>query len=229
MGNTGEKKRVLIISPSNTGTIPRRSLGLYEAMKSCENVEVKLIHIHHYSNGFPEFEQSDWHEGKSSFIQSLLGGVSRVSWLKKIKKKFKPDLSISMLAGCSSISVLSGGKDVKIGIFRAPISQIERLRLQYFIAKLSYRFLYPKLDFLFCISKEIENYLKNTFPWIPSSKMEVVYNVFDFEKIRRMGGLPLPDEEKHIFADGKVLLSVGRVEPIKAPERLVQSEFVGPP
>lgn len=225
MDNTDVKKRVLIISPSNAGTIPRRSIGLFEAMKSRIDVEAKLVHIHHESNGFPEFEQSEWHEGRKSFLQSLLGGVSRVSWLKKIKKKFNPDLTISMLAGCSSISVLSGGEDVKIGIFRAPLSQIKELRLQYFIARLSYRFLYPKLDYLFCISKEIEYYLKNTFPWISSSKMEVVYNVFDFEKIRNMGNVQLPDDEKYIFADGKVLLSVGRVEPIKAPERLVQSFF----
>ena len=225
IGFMSKKKRVLIISPSNIGTIPRRSLELFEAMKSRENVEVKLVHIHHYSNGFSEYEQSAWHEGKSSFMLSLLGGASRVCWLKKIKKKFKPDLTISMLAGCSSISVLSRGQDTKIGIFRSPISQIKGFRLQYFIAKASYRFLYPKLDYLFCISKEIENYIKNTFPWIPSEKLSVVYNVFDFDKITGLGGETLPEEERAIFLDEKVLLSVGRVEPIKAPERLVEAFF----
>lgn len=223
MNNMSEKKRVLIISPSNTGTIPRRSLGLYEAMSAREDVIVKLVHIHHYDNGFPEYEQSEWHEGKTTFLQSVFGGISRVKWLKKIKKEFRPQLTISMLSGCSTTSVMSGGDDLKIGIFRAPISQIKGLWLQYFIAKLSYRFIYPRLDHLFCISKEIEEYIKTEFPWIPSSKLEVVYNVFDFEKINKLSIIDLPEGEFNMFFDGKVILSVGRVESIKAPERLVKA------
>ena len=54
------KKKVLIVVPSNKGTIALCSLNVYTALRKVENIVVKCVVIHKYSDGFKEFEDCEW-------------------------------------------------------------------------------------------------------------------------------------------------------------------------
>lgn len=148
-------KKVLLIIPSNVDTIALTSLNLYEAIKQRSDVVVKCVVVHKYPNGFPQFEGCEWHvDTTSKNVSKILAAVKQVRWLKKIKRQFKPDISISTLFSCSTISVLSQGNDFKIGVFHASHTQFrDRHWLGYQALLLIYWFVYPFLDKLHCVSR----------------------------------------------------------------------------
>lgn len=214
-----------MIIPSNNGTIARCSMNLYNALRQVEGVEVKVVMVHKFNKGFEEFNQCEYFiNGSGSFISSLFQGLSRNSWIKKIKKSFQPDLTISTLPGCSTLNVKAGGNDYKIGIFHAPNTQIKGYKLQYLISQYSYKLIYPKLDKLYCVNAGLYDFFTRHYPWIDKSKMEVVYNVHPVEKIRNVSVEELDsDTERDIFKNNKVILFCGRLEHEKAPHRLLSA------
>ena len=216
-------KKILMIIPSNYGTISRCSLNLYNALRKTKECEVKVVIVHKYKTGFEEFENCEYFmAGEGSFLRSLLQSIGRTRWIKRIKKDFKPDLTISTLPGCSTLNVKGKGNDCKIGIFHAPNTQIQGLKLQYMVSQFSYRYVYPKLDKLFCINKGVYEFFLENYPWIEKSKMEVVYNVHPINKIKKLALEPIENnEEQQIFKEKRVILFCGRLEFIKAPQRLL--------
>lgn len=212
-----------MIIPSNYGTISRCSLNLYNALREAKDCEVKVVMVHKYRTGFEEFENCEFFmEGEGSFIRSLLQSIGRTRWIKRIKKDFKPNLTISMLPGCSTLNVKGKGNDCKIGIFHAPNTQIQGLKLQYMVSQFSYRYVYPKLDKLFCVNKGVYEFFLENYPWIEKTKMEVVYNVHPINKIKKLALESIENnEELQLFKEKKVILFCGRLEFIKAPLRLL--------
>jgi glycosyltransferase involved in cell wall biosynthesis len=219
------KKKILLFAPSNGGTtIAPICLNLYKALGQFENVEVKLVSIYKYENGRFDFGQCDYFDKQESGIK-LLSFVRKVLWFKKVKKEFNPDICINTLFICSTICVLSGGNDKKIGIFHSPHSQsATKGRFNLFLSYLSYKFIYPKLDKLFCVSKEIYDSIKTDFKNIPSEKLEVVYNIHDLETIKSKTNEELEPEHKEIFQN-KVILYCGRLDKNKAPARLLHAFY----
>lgn len=216
-------KRILIISPSNEGTIALCTLNLYKAFVSCSENQVKLVMVHKIENGYREFDDCEYYNDKvESSFANVLKSFHRISWLIKIKKNYKPDLTISTLSGCSTINILAGGNEKKIGIFHAPNTQVKHLPLQYYLSLISYRFIYPKLDKLFCVSESVKVFIETQFPWIDQSKLEVVYNTHPQDLIRLKAKEPLSNSEMELFSHN-VFLFCGRLEEIKAPQRLVEA------
>lgn len=218
-------KKVLLIIPSNTGTIGLCSLNLYNALRKIRDIEVKAVMVHKYDKGYEEFNDCDsYMKGTGSFIKNLFQSAERRKWLKRIKESFTPDLSISTLSGCSTLNVRTGGKDYKIGVFHAPNTQIKGLWLQYLVSQLSYRFIYPKLDKLFCVNRGLYDFFIDNYPWIDQTKIDVVYNVHPIEKIKKLSIEELDNEnERAIFSNYKVILFCGRLEYVKAPQRLLRA------
>ena len=213
-------KRILLISPSNKGTIARCTLNLYKAFLQEADVDCKVVCIHRTDNGIREFDDCEYFEKEiGSFFSSIFKGVGRILWLKRIKKDFIPDISVSMLPGCSTFNVLSGGKEIKVGVFHSPYTQVRHLKGQYFAAKLSYRFIYPHLDRFFCVSKDVMSFLQKECPWIKRDKYKIVRNVFNSNTIKTMASEPIDNSS----LPNKYVLSVGRIEPIKCPERLIRA------
>jgi glycosyltransferase involved in cell wall biosynthesis len=149
--------------------------------------------------------------------------------LNKIKKQFKPDITISTLDGCSAINVLSGGSDKKIGVFHAPSIQLKQQGyFVYLLNLLQYIFIFPFLNKLFCVSQETRNSIVNSLNWINKKKIEVVYNIHDAKNIVSLGNEIIEDEGE--LFENPVLLYCGRLDRNKSPERLleayIQSEAV---
>ncbi len=220
----GKRKTILIVVPSNIGTIAQCSLNLYKALQAEPDIIVKCVLVHRLENGLAGFDHCEWCIGSSSSgIRRIRAALSQIWWLKKIKRKFKPDITISTLFGCSTISVLSGGKDKKIGIFHSPHTQVRSTGyINYNITLLIYRYIYPHLDFLYCVSNEVKNSILNTFKTIPESKVKVVYNIHDCEQIIKKSEEELSEEEMKIFSF-PVILYCGRLDYNKTPERLLKA------
>jgi len=226
-----DKKKILLVVPSNDGTIAFVSHNLYEAFLKTPNVEVKVALIYK----FPDKDLSALGKGFSfpnsySFSKTQVSGLSKqfsffqmIIWLRKIKKEFKPDMTVSTLNACSSINVLAGGKDYKIGLFQSPHFQSKVLGILIHWQNIfSYICFFPFLDNLFCISQEVYNSILNSFPLIDKKKVEVVYSVHNVLSIKELASAELDEFEMNYF-NGNVILYCGKLESNKAPERLVKA------
>lgn len=211
-------KKVLLLVAGDNGTIGSCSLNLYEAIKSVRQYEVKCAIVHHFENGYDGFKDALY------FDKENKGGLlEQIKWLKCIKDTFSPDVTISTLFGVTTLSVLSGGKDKKIGIFHSPHQQMKAEGIaRYSIALAQYAFLYPMLDKLCCVSEEVKNSL-SAFPWIKDEKKQVVYNVHNIERIITKSKEELSDiAEQEIFSYPTIVYC-GRLDRNKAPMRAIEA------
>lgn len=220
------KKRILIVCPYDNGTIGKCSLNLWKAIETLHEVEVKCIVKHHFANGYPEFAGCEVYSNipPKGGIGNLTSIRSQINWLRRQKKIFKPDITISTLFSCSALNVLAGGSNTKIGIFHSPHYQAKAHgRFAYAFTLFYYKFLFPHLDRLFCVSNEVKRSIIKSFPGIDPKKVSVVYNAHDIEDIRRKGGEEIEDaKEKEIFTH-PTFVYVGRFDRNKAPERALRA------
>lgn len=211
-------KKVLLLVAGDNGTIGSCSLNLYEAIKSVRQYEVKCAIVHHFENGYDGFKDALY------FDKENKGGLlEQIKWLKCIKDTFSPDVTISTLFGVTTLSILSGGKDKKIGIFHSPHQQMKAEGIaRYSITLAQYAFLYPMLDKLCCVSEEVKNSL-SAFPWIKDEKKQVVYNVHNIERIITKSKEELSDiAEQEIFSYPTIVYC-GRLDRNKAPMRAIEA------
>lgn len=218
-------KRVLLFVPTNGGTtIAGISLNLYHALRVRNDLEVKVVLIYKYDNG--RFDFGDCEYFATSENGTGMGLIlKKVSWLRKIKKDFKPDITINTLFICSIVSVLSGGNDKKVGIFHSPHSQVAlKGKIALFSSFFAYKFIYPKLDKLCCVSSEIKESIAQNFKNIPSEKLQVVYNIHNIDEISKRSNDAV-DEKIQLVFNEKVILFCGRLDTNKAPKRLLIAFF----
>lgn len=215
-------KRVLIVSPSNKGTIGRCSMNLYKAFQMRKDVVVRFVCLHFYGEGFEELKDCDYCEKNilRNIFQRLILEIKKPIWLHKIKKQFKPDVTISTLISCSNASVLAGGKDMKVGIFHAGIEQYGLYTGR--LSLLLYRILFPRLDRLECVCKSIQTSMISNYKNISPNKVGITYNVHFKEELVKKSKEPLDVNDSELF-ESKIILFVGRLEAIKAPERIIKS------
>lgn len=216
-------KRVLLFIPSNKGTIASVSYNLYNALNDRNDIILKVVSLTNYTDSklnFKKLESFESFEKNTFYLFKLL---KRILWFKHIKKSYNPDITINTLFICSIISVLSGGNDRKIGVFHSPHSQtLLKGKLAHLFSWFSYRFIYQRLDRLFCVSEEVRKSIENSFKNIPLNKLQTVYNIHNVDDIRRQSFEPIQKEYKHIF-ENPTIIYCGRLDKNKAPERLYQS------
>lgn len=217
-------KRILIVAPYNRGTIGLCSLNIYKALQKHSDVTVKCVIVHKYKNGYAEFEECEGcTESASSGLKRVLAGYLQTKWLRNIKKEYRPDITISTLFGCTTISILAGGHDKKIGIFHSPHTQVKGTGwINYQVTLLLYKYLYPRLDGIYCVSNEVKRSIIESFKRISPSKVKVVYNIHDKNTIRAKSMEPLSTEEQSVFSK-PVILYCGRLDKNKAPDRLLKA------
>jgi glycosyltransferase involved in cell wall biosynthesis len=208
-------KRILLIVPSNKGTMAIRALDLQDAL---------LKEGHEVSVAIMNKKIADGHRFKfvtfySSNDNVVVKNIIRLFWLRRIKKNFRPDISISVLNCCSRVSVLSGGKDIKIGQFRAPVEQ-KAGKINDILDRLSFYLFFGRLDKLYCVSKEVENSIRRNFKHIKDEKIETVNNLFNKGKIIELSAYKTSVE---IDLSSFTFASVGRIEKIKGQERIIRA------
>lgn len=220
------KRRILIVNSSNEGTIAMCTLNLWKALSEDSGSEVKCIIKHRFPAGLPEFDNCDFYSDSPppGGLKNLTSMLSQIRWLRRQKKTFKPDLTISACASCSALNILAGGKDRKIGIFHSPHRQARSLgRVPYLYMLAYFNFLFPFLDRLFCVSEGVKDSILQSLRQINPAKISVVYNAHDIGRIRSLALEEIKDPaEKYIFSK-PVYIYVGRFDANKAPERAVRA------
>lgn len=215
-----DKKRILIVAPYNSGTIGLCSLNLYNAFKQNTNFDVKCIYVHKFKNGYDGFKNCEYCVSKEAPVYlKWLNLFKQIVWLRKIKKEFNPDITISTLGSCSTINVLSGGHEKKIGVFHSPHYQ-EKAKgwIVYLHTLFEYKYVYLHLDRLACVSSEVKRSIVTTFLAYRHKDVQVIYNVHDIESILQKSRDDIPAEELDIVTE-KSILYVGRLDKNKAPMR----------
>lgn len=220
------KRRILIVNSSNEGTIAMCTLNLWKTLSEDSGTEVKCIIKHRFPAGLPEFDNCDFYSDSPppGGLKNLTSMLSQIRWLRRQKKTFKPDLTISACASCSALNILAGGKDRKIGIFHSPHRQARSLgRVPYLYMLAYFNFLFPFLDRLFCVSEGVRDSILQSFRQINPSKVSIVYNAHDIGRIRSLALEEIKDPaEKDIFSK-PIYIYVGRFDANKAPERAVRA------
>jgi glycosyltransferase involved in cell wall biosynthesis len=218
--------KVLLLISSNEGTIAKVSYNLYLNLKNRKEIDLHVINFNKSSYSEYHFENCydiNFIRINNNIIRQFINILKLFKFIQ-IKKNIKPEITISTQELCTSISILSRGKDKKIGIFHAPYYQSKSSgQINFYLQFLSYKFLYSKLDAFFCVSKEIKNSILNKFS-IDESKLKVVYNVHNFDEILLKSEEKIEENQEFLF-DGKSILYVGRFDKNKAPNRLVKSFY----
>lgn len=213
-------KKVLIISPSNKGTIALRSQDLYYAFSQRKDLDTTVIYLHKFKDGFDidGFEYCDLYQ--ENICNKFMNFLKEIFWLRRIKKQLRPDVVISTLTACSVCNIISKGDDEKIGLFRAPYEQ--KTAGSNAIVRMLHHVLYHKLDYLVGVSEEVTNSMKRNFPRIAQNKFVTIYNAFFDEDIKNKAKEDIDVKDSLAFKR-PVILSVGRIKWLKAPDRLIKS------
>lgn len=212
--------KVLIIAPSNKGTIALRSMDLYRAFLRKPDVETRAVFLHKYTDGFDIGDNEYCDLYSNSPFKKFFKLFREVLWIRKKKKEIKPDITISTLIACSVCNVLSNSKEFKIGLFRAPYEQIIRAESRFH--RIFHPWIFSKLDRLVGVSEEATNSMQKHFPKIPAAKFSTIYNTFFIDEIKEKQQEQLDTDDCEIFKI-PVILSVGRLNTLKAPQRLIQA------
>lgn len=212
-------KKILVISPSNKGTIASCTANIINTLTKCEDVEVYPLVLYNEKDGISIYNNCRFIIDSATGNQESTGFLKRLRKFKSIKEEIKPDITISTLVSVNTLSVLSGGHDKKIGIFHAPLAQTKNVSmLNFILCTLSYKFLFRKLDYLYAVSETTKKDVEaNT-----GQKVQLVYNIHNFEMIEQKAQVPLSAEESSIFGKPTVLY-VGHLYDTKGVRRLLQA------
>ena len=138
----------------------------------------------------------------SNFVKKIFNFFNRIYLLKKIKKEYKIDCTISLLTGPNLVNVLSKKNDKTIISIRNNIK--EKGKLENIINKFTIR----KADKIVTVSEDMRRfYIENDK--IPNDKIVSIYNSCDLDKINEASKEEI-DKYKEIFEDKKVVISLGR-------------------
>lgn len=213
---------ILLLVPSNTGTIASVSYNLYRGLCKHPDTKVWVACLGDYKKEGYQFHHVFKLGEKGNGQLSKM--YARIFELRKLKKTNHIDISIATLLGAIYWNVLSGCGEKKIGLFHTRLSQQKfRGRLNYWLNWLADRLLVAKLDKMIAVNKSAYLDLKKLHEG--SSRIQLVYNVHNFYEINKMAKMELEDEkEKDLFANGRVILYVGGLDwVVKGTDRLVKA------
>ncbi len=172
--------KILYLFSSAETSVAIVTLNQIKALrKYYPELEIKIACVNYY----PERSILD---GEIDYLKEfdsnkIINYIKSLAFVKRVKKEFKPDITISNLAAVNSFNSLIGDNEKKIGIFHAPMKQFSnKSGLTKFLNNLALKLIYPKLNILVGISNEVVLDLKNR---MPNSNVELVYNIHDIHTI----------------------------------------------
>jgi glycosyltransferase involved in cell wall biosynthesis len=175
----GIRKRVLMLIPN---------LGMGGAQRSfakvanwlCEEFEVKVVCFDKDDQTEYPFCTESTALGESSgagILSKIFNAFKRIRQLRRIKKDWKPDISISFLEGADFLNILTNTNEPKVLSIRGSKRYDPHIKgLQGFIRRrILIPVLYSRSSLIISISKGVAHELKQDYPGL-SKKIVTVFN-----------------------------------------------------
>ncbi|MBT2738388.1 glycosyltransferase [Bacillus sp. ISL-7] len=151
-------------------------------------------------------------------FMKVVNFLRRVKKIRKMKKDYQIDFSISLLDGPNLVNILSRQKDKVIISVRNRMSYFVKNKL----LRLFFGYIYNKADTVVSLSKMVELDLEEHFS-INKNRMQTIYNNCEIEQIKRLANESVEDEYKDLFENHDVIISVGRLEHQKGQWHLIRA------
>ncbi len=149
----------------------------------------------------------------NNWITKLIRFYKKVIRLRKIKKQFKPHVSISFLEGADYINILSSQKEKTIISIRG--SKMYDQNISGFSGHIRKRILLPllykKATKIVTLSQGIKQEILTTNKKSVESKITTIYNFIDRDKVNNLAKEPLSKSWAHFFEDHRILIFSGRL------------------
>lgn len=156
-----------------------------------------------------------------TLIEKLINFYRKWNRLRKIKKEFQPDVSISFLEGANPLNILTGHNHKTVISIRqhwfGVITQFSFLLGQ---EQKIMRFLYNKADAALLPSLQLAHKFSEKFHF-DFEKITVIHNPYDIELIQEQSCEPLEPELTSIFKN-QIGISVARVQFEKGQYHLIR-------
>lgn len=138
--------------------------------------------------------------------------------LKKIKKQFNINYSISFLTFANLINILSRENDKTI----LTIHNNLKLQKKGKIVELLHEFSCKKADKIVCVSEGIRQSQIEDYN-VDKDKLITIYNQCPIEKVKKLSTEEIPKEYIKIFDTDNIVINVGRLEKQKQQDKLIMA------
>lgn len=212
---------ILLLIPENKGTIASVSFNLYNGLCKQAATKVYVVCLGDYSeDGFsfdnvfiPKYETNN----------KIKKVISRIKFLRKIKKQYNIDISIATLLGAVYWNILSGIGEYKIGVFHTRLSQYKyQGSLTYITHYILHKILFKKLNKFIAVNKSAYNDYIRLFG--AKNNIELVYNIHNFSNILEKSKESIESEQEKELFRKPVVLFVGNLDiEIKGSDRLIKA------
>lgn len=212
--------KLLLIIPDDYGTIARVSYNLFLALKKYTDFDITIANLSDYqdSNSF-NFGDAVYTFPKSKYSR-IMATIKEVFFIRKLKRLYSFDISISTLLGCDIVNAVTKGEEETIGIFHAPLSQTKIVnKVLYIFYYLACLFYLKRLDRIIAISESVKQELKQ----ITNKSIEVIYNIHDFVSMRKLSLEDIQDDDKIIIGEKPYILCLGDICYVKGTDRLIEA------
>jgi glycosyltransferase involved in cell wall biosynthesis len=158
----------------------------------------------------------------NAFHLKLINFYRRVKRLKAIKKKFRPDVSISFLEGADYVNLLSSiGEEIFFYIHGS--KKFDR-NIKGLIGSIQKKILIPILyrfaDKILVVNERLKTELIEHFA-LGNSSFEILPNFFNIKELQDQALAPLSDSLNEILKDDFSICISGRLAPEKGIDRFV--------
>lgn len=216
--------RILMIIPELTVGGAQRSLTqLAHDLALRHEVHVVVFNkLYTMGYGVPgELHSLEITKGKNS-LDKAVKFIARIRRLKRLKRKLKPDVSISFLEGADYVNILSAQSDRVIISIRGSKNSDPKIRGKtgWLRKKILMPLIYNRASHVVAVSKHLRMEMVDTFG-IENSRLSTIYNYYDFQSLERRAGEPLPSQFQN-WLSGRVLIHVGRLQSEKNQSLLLE-------
>lgn len=211
---------ILLVIPTNVGTIASISYDLYNGLCKQQNINVYVACLGEYSEDGFHFNNVVSVRKSNSRLKRIF---SRVRELREIKRRYAIDESISTLLGATYWNVLSGIGENKVGVFHTRLEQMKYSGYLFYLENyFANKILCSRLNKMIAVNKSA--YLDLIRLHGNSDRIELVYNIHDFSKINRLSLEYISDEKERALFENPVVLYVGNLYcNVKGTDRLLRA------
>ncbi|MFF5396694.1 glycosyltransferase [Peribacillus butanolivorans] len=204
------KKIGLLISGMNNGGAERVVSRLTHILS-----DEYIVYLILYEDTFMKYDYSGTLINLNiKATPGVLGKViilfKRIRALKKVKKQYGLNVTISFLDSPNIVNILSRTRNCKIGVSIRNFSAYENTNsLVSKLTNLFIKIIYNKSDVVIPVTKVIANSYVRDYG-IHKDKLKVIYNPYDIFNIQQLANKELEPNYRGLFTKGFTFISVGR-------------------